>query len=280
MSRDDHPRRSYSPSRRAVLTALGAGGAAAAIGTGSARRSVATQEDDGTDGEGSQPAGATVHDVETLIAGPPTNPERPADFYFQPTGLHVQSGDVIRVRASTPDHNVVSYHPAFGMRRRVPIGVDPIASPLLGWDPSTIPGDMVDPPGEGGEPEPAGEADSGTPTEDTEAEESTAPTLRPQEFLFTVRTPGVYDFLCSPHEEFGMAMRLVVGDETETAFETSDPSALPEPRVGPVGLARVTLTDPALEPTAIVEAGQVLWEDLAATSGETPTGTSTETPAE
>jgi hypothetical protein len=44
----------------------------------------------------------------------------------------------------------------------------------------------------------------------------------------------------------------------------SDPAALPEPRAGPVGLARVTLTDPALQPEAIVDRGQVPWESLEA----------------
>lgn len=270
MSYDDQPRRTYSPSRRTVLAALGTGGAAAAVGSASASGSASTQEDDGEDGGGTQPARAAVHDVEMLVRGPPTNPERPADFFFQPTGLHVQPGDVIRVRASTPDHNVVSYHPAFGMRRRVPLGVAPIASPLLGFDPATVPGDMVDPPGEGGEGDEPMEG-TATPTPDETPTDEEQPPLRPQEFLFTVRTPGVYDFLCSPHEVFGMAMRLVVGDETAAPFETSDPSALPEPRVGPVGLARATLTDPTLEPEAIVDAGNVSWEDLAATSGETPT---------
>jgi len=60
-------------------------------------------------------------------------------------------------------------------------------------------------------------------------------------------------------------MRVVVGDETETEFETSNAEALPEPRAGPVGLARVTLTDPALEPSAIVDAGRVRWDELEAT---------------
>jgi len=59
-----------------------------------------------------------------------------------------------------------------------------------------------------------------------------------------------------------MAMRVVVGDVTETEFETSNPANLPEPRAGPVGLARVTLTDPALEPSNIVSEGTVLWETL------------------
>ena len=69
-----------------------------------------------------------------------------------------------------------------------------------------------------------------------------------------------------------MAMRVVVGDETAAPFETQDPSALPEPRVGPVGLARVTLTDPALQPSAIVEAGTVEWQSLESVQSDPGTG--------
>jgi hypothetical protein len=114
-------------------------------------------------------------------------------------------------------------------------------------------------------------------------------------WLHAFDTPGVYDVLCSPHETFGMAMRIVVGDGTETEFETSNPEALPEPRAGPVGLARITLTDPALQPSNVAEQGTVEWQELAAnepetgteTEGAEPTGTppvtsgeSTETPLE
>lgn len=59
-----------------------------------------------------------------------------------------------------------------------------------------------------------------------------------------------------------MTMRVVVGEETETEFETTDTEQLPPPRVGPVGLARQVLTDPNLEPDAIVEEGRVEWMDL------------------
>jgi plastocyanin len=269
----------------------------------------------------------TVHTVQTLIAGPPTNPERPADFFYEPTGLHVQPGDVVRFQFPTPDHNVVGMHPAYGMRRRVPLGVDAFSSPLLGFDPNSIPGDMVDPPavpGEGGGEGGGGPAGNATATAGTTTEAmagnatatagttteamagnatatagttteamagnatATAGTTTeamagneteamgeaspgegpvPDTWLLAFDTPGVYDMICSPHEGFGMAMRVVVGEETDTAFETSDPGALPEPRLGPVGLSRVTLTDPALEPEAIVDAGTVRWSELEANSG-------------
>lgn len=251
-----HPTHSNGQSRRTVMKAIGLGtGLSAVGGTAAAKsghRAVPAQVDEDDESDGSESGTGTVHDVETIIRGPPTAAGRPADFFYRPTGLHVDPGDVIRFVFTTPDHNVVSYHPAYGMRRRVPLGVDAFSAPLLGWTPESIPGDMVDPPAEGGEGGGGGEEDG----------EGDGP--QPDTWLHSFDTPGVYDLLCSPHEGFGMAMRVVVGDVTDAPFETSDPSALPEPRVGPVGLARVTLTDPALAPEAIVDAGSVDWYDLEA----------------
>lgn len=277
-------------SRRTVMKALGAGSALSLFG-GSAM----AQEDDGTDGDGPMTETPTddgddadgpgsVYEVQTLISGPPTNPERPADFFYHPTGLHVQPGDVVKFVFTTPDHNVVSYHPAFGMRRRVPTGVDAFSSPLLGFRPESIPGDQREPPalpGEGGEEGGDGGETPGTSTGGgADADEAAGPV--PDTWLHAFETPGVYDLFCSPHETFGMAMRVVVGDETETQFETSDADALPEPRAGPVGLARTTLTDPALQPANVVEQGSVQWQELEAVQsggdGGTPTpGTDTGT---
>ncbi|ELZ20247.1 hypothetical protein C475_20777 [Halosimplex carlsbadense 2-9-1] len=279
-------------SRRGVLKALGAGTVLAGLGGtavvgGRDGRAVGGEDVGAVSGADRVQQAESVHTVETLTTGPPTNPDRPADFYYQPTGLAVEPGDMIRFEFVTPDHNVVSYHPAFGMRRRVPLDVAPVSSPLLGYRPDSIPGEMVDPPGEGGE-EPTGAAtgtptatvspganagetgtETGTPTDEGEGPE-------PDHWLLALAEPGVYDFLCSPHEVYGMAMRVVVGDETDAAFETADPEALPEPRVGPAGLARVTLTDPALAPETVVDEGTVEWSALAVNQGDG--GTATETP--
>ena len=256
----------------AVLSAFG-GAAAAQEDTPEDEPPAEEPGDDGADddeGDDDTDAG-TVHRVETRVSGPPTNPERPADFFFQPTGLHVQPGDVVKFVFVTPDHNVVSMHPAFGMRRRVPTGVDAFSSPLKGWAPGSVPGDRIEPypePGEGGEGEEGsengddenGEDGSEDAQGDDGSDDGDGPV--PDTWLYAFETPGVYDLLCSPHEGFGMAMRVVVGDETDPAFETEDPSALPAPRAGPVGLARLTLTDPALAPSNIVAEAQVPWEAL------------------
>jgi len=266
----------FSSRRRDLMKAVGAGAVLTTLGGSAVAQTDddATETDDGMDGgEGNGEYGGTetttAHQVEMLIRGPPTNPERPADFFYQPTGLHVQPGDVVKFVATTPDHNVVSYHPAFGMRRRVPTGVPAISSPLLGWRPASIAGDQIEPPAEMGGAGPGGDG-QGTETGPGSGE---APT--PETWLYAFEEPGVYDLLCSPHEVYGMAMRVVVGDDPDAPFGTEDPDALPEPRAGPAELARETLTDPALAPSAIVEAEAVAWGDLDATQQASETETTT-----
>jgi plastocyanin len=292
---DSNARWLHTP-RRSVLKAVGAGGTLAALGgVAAAQEDDEGGEDDGDESSESGTVGGgdghaaegRVHEVSMLI-GPSTDEARPADFYYQPTGLHAQVGDVLKLVATTPDHNITSYHPSFGMRRRVPLGVDPIASPILGWRPDSIPDDLVDPPaegggggGHGGEGESeggeggngGGESANGENGDDGNGEGGDGSALLepvPQTWLYAFETPGVYDFLCSPHETFGMVCRVVVGDVTEAPFETSDPSALAPPRAGPVGLARAVLTDPALEPANVIERGTVAWTDLVANSASPP----------
>lgn len=245
--------RSY---RRDVMKAIGAGTAFGMVGSGVAvadeHRDGEEPTDDDTDVADDEVTAGTVHDVRTLIAAS-TNPERPADFFYQPTGLHIEPGDVVRFVFETPDHTVTSYHPAFGMQRRIPAGVQPFSSPILGWEPQSLPDDLDMPLSEnGGDHEENGE----------EVDEEMDVHPRPSTWLYAFETPGVYDLECAPHEAFGMAMRVVVGEETETTFETTNPDELPPPRTGPVELSRGVLTDPNLEPEAIVEQGRVEWLDL------------------
>lgn len=271
--------RSY---RRDVVKGIGVGAGLAALGGTAMAQQESGQGTDTptpTPDDGAQAGEAetdTVHTVETLISTPATNPERPIDFFYQPTGLHVQPGDIVKFVATTPDHNVVSYHPAFGMRRRVPTGVTAFSSPILGWRQASIGPDQVEPPVEMGGGEGAGQGGDGGEGGDGSGQTAEGP--ESDTWLHAFETPGVYDVLCSPHEAYGMAMRVVVGDETTAPFETSDPEALAEPRAGPVGLARLTLTDPALQPEAIVEAGTVPWQALQANQASgTPTGDGTPT---
>lgn len=251
--------------RRDVMKVVGAGGALGVLG-GTA---TANEHDGGTPGTGTddgapaEPATSMVHTVRTLIRES-TSPDRPADFFYQPTGLHVEPGDVVRFVFETPDHNVTSYHPAFGMQRRIPAGVRPFSSPIMGWDPDSLPDDVSEPPAEPG----AGAEQEGEGGGADGGDDGGGPV--PSTWLYAFETLGVYDLECAPHEAYGMAMRIVVGDETDAEFETSDAEGLPQPRAGPVGFARRVLTDPALEPEAIVDDGCVEWSALEAvqSSGE------------
>ncbi len=79
---------------------------------------------------------------------------------------------------------------------------------------------------------------------------------------YTFTEPGVYDLWCGPHEQYGMAMRIVVGEATGPGME-------PITDFGPEGVfatAGTVLSDPALDPLNIVSAGQVMWEELATES--------------
>jgi plastocyanin len=75
---------------------------------------------------------------------------------------------------------------------------------------------------------------------------------------YTFEIPGVYDIWCGPHEEYGMAMRIVVGEATGPATEPPDNFG-PD---GTFGAAGMVLSDPALDPDNIIEQGQVMWEAL------------------
>jgi plastocyanin len=100
-------------------------------------------------------------------------------------------------------------------------------------------------------------------------------------WLYTFNHEGVYEMNCAPHECFGMAMRIVVGDvsgpaaeplpdlcappsersdsESEGEGEAEDEG--PELRT-PEFAAYTVLTDPALDPERIVGHGSVSWEAI------------------
>jgi plastocyanin len=70
------------------------------------------------------------HEV-TLRTGAPTPGEHGPLFHFEPTGLSVDSGDVVQFTFATPDHSVTAYHPGHGFQRRVPADVPPFSSPIV-----------------------------------------------------------------------------------------------------------------------------------------------------
>lgn len=69
------------------------------------------------------------HEVQLLI-GERENAPVPT-FYFEPTGLFVEPGDIVKFVFSTPDHAVTAYHPGLGRTARVPGGVPALSSPMM-----------------------------------------------------------------------------------------------------------------------------------------------------
>lgn len=160
------------------------------------------------------------HEVNLLIA--PREGAPVPEFYFDPAGLFVEAGAVVKFVLATPDHTVTAYHPQLGRTQRVPDGVPAISSPVLG---------------------------AGT------------------YWLYRFDTPGVYDLYCAPHEPYGMAMRVVVGEATGPGAEpvSMERPAHGEPRP-PFQTSATVLADAALAPDAIVENERVMWADLDAES--------------
>lgn len=80
---------------------------------------------------------APDHTVELRIAPAevrPADSEPPLDFFFEPSGVHVQPGEIVSFEFVSPEHSVTAYHPAQGRQRRVPEGVAPFSSPVLPVD--------------------------------------------------------------------------------------------------------------------------------------------------
>ena len=96
-----------------------------------------------------------------------------AEVYFDPVGLRIQPGDTVRWIQVNGYHSVTAYHPANGNRElRIPERAEP-------WD-------------------------SGMLLAEYPAKGST--------FQHTFTIPGVYDYLCMPHEAAGMVGRIIVGE--------------------------------------------------------------------
>lgn len=85
---------------------------------------------------------------------------------------------------------------------------------------------------------------------------------------YTFDEPGVYDLWCGPHEQYGMAMRIVVG-------EASGPGTQPPTDFGPegtFGAAGTVLLDPALDPDNIISNTNVSWDEISAEAKQPPMG--------
>lgn len=234
--------------RRTVLGALGLGSAATLFGSGTALAA--------DPGQGAS-QGASIHPylgytqlpdsidptsfptdpdhtVEAMIRLPPE--ETCGPFHFDPAGLHVEPGDVVRWEGESDyevgeqgpegyiagDHTITAYSPVVGRQRRIPADATPFSSPMIGPDVS---------------------------------------------WYYRFDTPGVYDIYCGPHEEYGMVMRVVVGEVTdldvglgydpEAPPGQSDPTLLDQ--VGPLGAAGTVFGN--LDPETIYDEGSIDWDD-------------------
>lgn len=217
-----------SLARRSFLAAVGAGAAVGLAGcAGRADPASPTPGQSGDDAidpqfgfvgrsPDAEPPVDPDHEVQLLIGEREGGPV--PEFYFDPVGLYVEAGDVVKFVMATPDHTVTAYHPALGRTQRVPDGVPAVSSPVLG---------------------------GGT------------------YWLYRFETPGVYDLNCAPHEQFGMAMRVVVDEASGPGAEpvSTKAPAHGEPRP-PFRTAATVLADPALDPETIVEEASVAWADL------------------
>ncbi|MDY6819031.1 MAG: plastocyanin/azurin family copper-binding protein [Halobacteriales archaeon] len=52
-------------------------------------------------------------------------------FHFEPMGVQIEAGDIIRFDVPTPEHTISAYHPGQGRQRRVPDDNPPFSSPLM-----------------------------------------------------------------------------------------------------------------------------------------------------
>lgn len=123
----------YGLDRRTVLRALGLGGVAA-LGAGTAAADHDPPDTPHIDSHFGYAAPSDEclpgklrpdHTVELHIE------EGPLGFHFDPMGLQIDVGDVVRFDFLSPDHSVTPYHPAHGRQQRVPDAEVPFSSPLV-----------------------------------------------------------------------------------------------------------------------------------------------------
>lgn len=57
--------------------------------------------------------------------------EPPIPFHFDPMGIHVDVGDIVRFDFKSPDHTVTAYHRGHGRQQRVPDEEEPFSSPMI-----------------------------------------------------------------------------------------------------------------------------------------------------
>jgi plastocyanin len=182
--------KNHGVDRRSLMRVFGAGAAVSVLGStaAAAKGSGKGPRIDKVYGapysaDETVPSGLVDHEVmlhvhdEDIHSGFPIDPESgeeiPAEFFFDPVGLHVNPGDVVRFHTHNGLHTTTAFHPKYGeppeftLPDRVPTGYG-FTSP---------------------------------------------PTSEDDSWLYRFTDPGVYDLLCLPHLFLGMVMRIVVSGD-------------------------------------------------------------------
>lgn len=82
-------------------------------------------------------------------------------------------------------------------------------------------------------------------------------------WLYTFEEEGVHDITCAPHEVFGMAGRIVVGEATGPGANPIGEAPGGEEARPPEFTSGLVLSDEALAPENVLEQGSVGWDEIA-----------------
>lgn len=257
---DDQRTQGLTLDRRRMLQALGASTALAGLGTGTAAADEHCYPEELVSGDDVHPVfGFSAleadieppvepdHEVETMIR--PVEGREIPEFFYEPTGLFIEPGDTVRFTFTTPHHTITAYHPAFGQVQRVPDGVPPFSSPVLGggayW--------LYTFEAEGVYDIHCGPHESFGHAGRIVAGSATGPGAEP--------VTGAE----SEDESDGEDGEAEGGDGSEGEEEEGEEAPRP-----PVFAAGTVLGDPALEPERIVDRGRVSWDEIADESKQLP----------
>jgi plastocyanin len=81
-------------------------------------------------------------------------------------------------------------------------------------------------------------------------------------WLYTFEQEGVHDYMCAPHEIYGMVGRIVVGSATGPGANPVGEAPGGERARSPPGTAATVLSADVMAPETIVEQESVAWSDI------------------
>lgn len=276
----DEQRSLFSTNRRRFLGAAALTGAVATVGAFEGRSQEETQTDEihpvygfpAASGDVSPPV-EPDHEV-TLDIRPVDGRELP-EFPFDPVGLAVEAGDVVRFTNALGAHTVTAYHPELERTQRVPDGVNPYSSPLIAtgaywlyrfdqpgvYDMYCIPheefGMVMRVVVEG-----TAETETGTPEGTATATETATGTgtgTEPEAGTETAEATGTET---TPAPTGTPTTGTETGTPEGTPTEPPSNGGFELPQFPPTEAAQRVFDDPLLASDNIVEQGSVAWSDL------------------